>query len=297
MNELESFCPKCGNDSMIKFETKDYNCRISDHIFTYRECIECSLIFLSNIPENLEDYYQDDYFEIPSKEKLIKIASKIEYQIEMIKTFTSKGRLLDIGSAFGAFAFAAKDSGFIVDSIEMNELCCKYLSEEVKVNVYQGDKPQEIIRDLGFYDVITLWHNIEHLIEPWSVLKEVAAKISPGGIILVATPSPNSFAFKLLGSLWPHIDAPRHINLIPEKLLTEYIESYGFQRVMKTTCDKGGLSWNRFSWQRILMNSFSSRILKRIAFFIGWIISLPFSIIENRESHGSAYTAIYQKTE
>ena len=297
MNELESFCPKCGNESIFKFDTKDYNCRISDHIFSYRECIECSLIFLSNIPENLEDYYQDDYYEIPSKEKLIKIASKIEYQIEMIKTFTSKGRLLDIGSAFGAFAFAAKDSGFIVDSIEMNELCCKYLSEQVGVNVYQGDKPQEIIRTLEFYDVITLWHNIEHLLEPWSVLREVVAKISPRGIILVATPSPNSFAFKLLGSLWPHIDAPRHINLIPEKLLTEYLEGYGFQRVMKTTCDKGGLSWNRFSWQRILMNSFSSRILKRIAFIIGWIISLPFSIIENRESHGSAYTVIYQKTE
>ena len=78
MNELERFCPKCGNDSKIKFNTKDYNCQISDHIFSYRECIECSLIFLSNIPENLEDYYQDDYFEIPSKEKLIKIASKIE---------------------------------------------------------------------------------------------------------------------------------------------------------------------------------------------------------------------------
>ena len=140
----------------------------------------------------------------------------------MIKTFISNGRLLDVGSAFGAFAFAAKDAGFIVDSIEMNELCCKYLSEQVGVNVYPGDKPQEIIRTLEFYDVITLWHNLEHLLEPWSVLKEVVAKISPKGIILVATPSPNSFAFKLMGSLWPHIDAPRHINLIPEKLLTKF---------------------------------------------------------------------------
>ena len=297
MNELESCCPKCGNDSIIKVETKDYNRQITNHIFSYRECKKCNLIFLSNIPENIGDYYQDEYYEIPSKERLIKIAKKNRYQVEMIKTFTSNGRLLDVGSAFGTFAFAAKNSGFIVDSIEMNELCCKYLSEQVGVNVYQGDKPQEIIRDLELYDVITLWHNIEHLLKPWSVLKEIAAKIAPGGIILVATPNPNSFAFKLLGSLWPHIDAPRHINLIPEKLLTEYIEGYGFQRVMKTTCDKGGLSWNRFSWQRILMNSFSSRILKRIAFIIGWIISLPFSIIENRESHGSAYTAIYQKTE
>ena len=56
MNELESCCPKCGNDSIIKVETKDYNRQITDHIFSYRECRKCSLIFLSNIPENIGDY-------------------------------------------------------------------------------------------------------------------------------------------------------------------------------------------------------------------------------------------------
>jgi 2-polyprenyl-3-methyl-5-hydroxy-6-metoxy-1,4-benzoquinol methylase len=75
-------------------------------------------------------------------------------------------------------------------------------------------KPESIIPTLGNYDIITFWHNIKHLLEPWKVLEEASKKINPGGIILIATPNPSSFAFRLLGRFWPHIDAPRHINLI-----------------------------------------------------------------------------------
>jgi len=72
------------------------------------------------------------------------------------------------------------------------------------------------------------------------VLEEASKKINPGGIILIATPNPSSFAFRLLGRFWPHIDAPRHINLIPESLLTTKLKDLGFDLVVKTTNDKGG---------------------------------------------------------
>jgi len=66
--------------------------------------------------------------------------------------------------------------------------------------------------------------------------------------------------------------------------------------VMKTTNDKGGRSWNRFSWQRIIRNQFSSKTMERVAFIIGWIISIPISIIENINHNGSAYTVVYKKS-
>jgi len=288
-------CPKCDSDSSFLFKTKDYNRQITNNFFSYRRCDKCRLIFLSNIPSNLGDYYKEDYYEIPSKSKLIKIADKIEYQVRMIKNNIPGGKLLDVGAAFGVFAYKAKSLGFDVSTIEMSTLCCKYLSDKVGVKVFQGDKPESIIPTLGNYDVITFWHNIEHLLEPWKVLEEASKKINPGGIILIATPNPYSFAFRLLGRFWPHIDAPRHINLIPEPLLTTKLKDLGFDLVMKTTNDKGGRSWNRFSWQRIIINQFSSKTMERIAFIIGWILSIPISIIENRNYNGSAYTVIYKK--
>ncbi len=288
-------CPKCNSNSSLLLKTKDYNRKVTNEFFSYRECNKCGLIFISKIPKNLGDYYRDDYYEIPSKSRLIKTSNKIEYQVEMIRKIVPSGKLLDVGSAFGVFVYKAKNLGFDVSSIEMNELCCKYLSNRIGVKVFQGDKPENIIPTLGHYDVITFWHNIEHLSEPWKVLEEATKKINPGGVILIATPNPRSFSFRLLGRFWPHIDAPRHVNLINESLLTEYLLGYDFRLVMKTTNDKGGRSWNRFSWQRMIMNNFSSKTMRRVAFVIGWILSIPLSIIENRNFNGSAYTAIYKK--
>jgi len=205
--------------------------------------------------------------------------------------------LLDIGAAFGVFAYKAKSLGFDVGAIEMSKLCCKYLSDTVGIKVFQGDKPESILPTLGDYDVITFWHNIEHLLEPWKALEEAAKKINSEGVILIATPNPESFAFRLLGRFWPHTDAPRHIHLIPEFLLTAKMKSLGFDLVMKTTNDKGGLSWNRFSWQRIIMNQFSSKTMQRFGFIIGWLFSIPMSLIENRKYNGSAYTVIYKKSQ
>ena len=288
-------CPKCDGDSSFLFKTKDYNRKIINEFFLYRKCNKCRLIFLSNIPSNLGDYYKEDYYQIPSKDKLIKIADKNEYQVEMIKNHVPNGKLLDIGAAFGVFAYKAKSLGFDVSAIEMSKFCCKYLSDKVGIKVFQGDKPESIIPTLGDYDVITFWHNIEHLLEPWKALEEAAKKINPEGAILIAAPNSDSFSFRLLGRFWPHIDAPRHIHLIPESLLTAKMKSLGFDLVMKTTNDKGGRSWNRFSWQRIIINQFSSKTMQRVGFIIGWFLSIPVSIIENRNYNGSAYTVIYKK--
>lgn len=295
-NNILTNCPKCLGDSSLLFKTKDYNRRIINDFFSYRKCNKCSLIFLSNIPSNLGDYYKEDYYEIPSKDKLIKTANKIEYQVEMIKNHVSNGKLLDIGAAFGVFAYKAKSLGFEVSAIEMSKLCCNYLSEKIGIQVFQGDEPESILPTLDYYDVITFWHNIEHLLEPWKVLEQAAKKVNPEGVILIATPNPNSFAFRILNRFWPHIDAPRHIHLIPEPLLTAKMKSLGFDLVMKTTNDKGGLSWNRFSWQRIIINQFSSKTMHRLGFVIGWILSIPLSLIENRKYNGSAYTVIYKKS-
>jgi len=289
-------CPKCNGYSSFLFKTKDYNRKITNDFFLYRKCNKCRLIFLSNIPSNLGDYYKEDYYQIPSKEKLNRIADKNEYQVEMIKNFVPNGSLLDIGAAFGIFAYKAKSLGYDVSAIEMSKFCCNYMSDKLGIKVFQGDKPESILPTLGDYDVITFWHNIEHLIDPWRVLEEAAKKVNPKGVILIAAPNPDSFAFRLLGRFWPHTDAPRHVQLIPEFLLTAKMKSLGFDLVLKTTNDKGGRSWNRFSWQRIIINQFSSKTMERVGFVIGWLFSIPLSLIENRKYQGSAYTVIYKKS-
>lgn len=290
-------CTNCGGDSKFFFNAFDVNRMITKERFTYRKCLSCGLVFLTNVPSNLNIYYPDEYYPIPSINRINKLSKKNQYQVDMISKFApKKGRMLEIGSAYGVFANQANKSGYIVDSIEMSRICCDFLSNKLGIKAYQSDTPQDIIPRLeSDYNVVAMWHNIEHLLNPWIVIERAVEKISPGGIFLIATPNPDSVAFRILGSFWPHVDAPRHINLIPENLLTKKLKGLGFELVLKTSNDKGGKSWNRFTWQRLLMNSIPLRKLDKIFFILGWIISIPFSLLENRKLNGSCYTVIYQK--
>ena len=288
-------CPLCKTESYFFFDTKDHNEKITTQAFSYWKCLDCKLIFLPDIPENLSEYYQENYYEIPSLDRLSRIAKVNEYQIRYILKFITSGNLLEIGPAFGTFAIQAKNAGFKVDAIEMDIRCCEFLSKSVGINAIHSNCPERAIANLGKHDAIALWHNIEHLPNPWEFLKEAAKNLNPGGVLLIASPNPKSLGFRILKSLWPHIDAPRHLNLIPVQLLTKCLKPFGLELTMMTTKDRGARAWNRFSWQRYLMNDFSSKIGQRLAFIAGGVLSLPFALWELNGINGSAYTVIYKK--
>jgi len=288
-------CSFCGEKPEVLFQAKDLNRKISKKKFIYSRCPSCDLISISEIPDNLGSYYAQEYYQIPSLDKLKNIAKAEKFKIEMIKKFVTSGALLEIGPAFGVFAYQAKEAGFKVDTIEMNERCCKYLEEEVGVNVIKSDMPHKAVESMGKHDVIAMWHVLEHLANPWEALSALANNLSPGGMLVIATPNPQSFQFRLMGAYWPHADAPRHLNLFPRKVLEDYLERHGLKLVMITTDDHGGRSWNRFGWQRLLMNCCSGKLTQRICFVIGYLVSFPMALWDRKKFEGCAYTAIFQK--
>ncbi|GIT65471.1 MAG: hypothetical protein Ct9H300mP23_10980 [Nitrospinota bacterium] len=44
----------------------------------------------------------------------------------------------------------------------------------------------------------------------------------------MAAPNPQAWQFHIMGKLWPHLDAPRHLYLLPAEVLTEYAKTLGF---------------------------------------------------------------------
>lgn len=143
--------------------------------------------------------------------------------------------------------------------------------------------------------MIALWHVIEHLPDPWPTLDAICKSLKPGGIVVLATPNPGSFQFNIMGSNWPHVDAPRHVMLIPMRLLAEKLESLGMKAELITTTDQGSIGWNKFGWEYFFGNLCSQRYLKKILRLIGRLISLLFSSIEKKEGKGSAYTVVFRK--
>jgi len=286
-------CRACFGQCESVFFATDENRRVSDRQFAFGRCTACGLIMLADPPANLQDYYRGEYYAIPDLQALQALARKDTNKIDTIKRFVRSGRLLEIGPAFGVFAWQAREAGFAVDAVEMDPRCCAYLNETLRIETIRSDQPQAVMKSMPPHDVIAIWHVIEHLPEPFAFIASAAANLTPGGILVIATPNPAAFQFKLMGRHWPHVDAPRHLTLLPSKVIETAANAAGLTTVLLTSDDSDARSWNRFGWQRLLMNRARARPLHAVGYILGWILSLGFAPWDRR--CGSAYTLVLQK--
>jgi SAM-dependent methyltransferase len=177
----------------------------------------------------------------------------------------------------------------------MDAGCCQFLREVVGVPVWQSDDPVSALADAGQFDVVAMWHVIEHLENPRQVIEAAGASLRPGGILVIAAPNPGSLQFRLFGTRWTHLDAPRHLFLIPPAELVALGRSVGLEPALVTTVDEGSLGWNRFGWRESLAGFASGRYaragLRLTGSFLGWLAA-P---IERRRVRGATYTLVLRK--
>lgn len=294
MTSIARNCPMCGGAGSHAFIATDENRKIDDGKFGYLRCRSCATIYIENIPSDLGRYYRSDYYNVPDVNRLAKLSAK-DRKIEIVKKYARSGSLLEIGPAIGVFSYRARQEGFAVDAIEMDRHCCKFLNETLKIPAVQSDQPQHAIAGLPQHDVVVAWHVMEHLPDPLAFLKAAAGNLVKGGHLILAMPNPDAWQAQVMGVHWPHVDAPRHVSLIPVKSLARIAAQFGLRAVETTTNDPDGKSWNRFGWQRLIMNRLSGKLGQRLGFVIGTLVSIPFMIFDGREMRGAAYTIVFQK--
>jgi 2-polyprenyl-3-methyl-5-hydroxy-6-metoxy-1,4-benzoquinol methylase len=288
-------CPFCKKESQLFFQARDYNRRITKEEFNYYRCTSCGLIYLFPVPTDLGKYYPNEYYALPSSvEQLASNAESERFKIDIIQRFVSHGRLLEIGPSWGGFTYLAQKAGFEVEAIEMDTRCCKFLTDIVGIRAINDSDVVKAIKKTDSYDVIAMWHVIEHLSDPWATLNVVVEKLLPGGILAIASPNPDSFQFRMFKSFWPHVDAPRHIELIPARLLSERMRELGLRRLLNTTKDEGSLVLNANFY--CSLGKFSDvRFIKIGLHLMGKIMGEILAPIEKKEGLGCGYTIIFQK--
>ena len=287
-------CPQCDGETDHAFDTTDLNRRIGEERFSYLRCRACGVVFLANVPRDLARYYPSEYYVIArSLDELATWAQSERYKLDIVCRYRNAGRLIEVGPASGAFAFLARTAGFEVTAIEMDERCSRYLAEKVGLHVIHSSDEADALRGAPQADVIAMWHVIEHLVDPWSMLEVAAAKLRPGGVLVLAAPNPNAWQFGVFGGKWAHVDAPRHLWLIPPGVLAERGARCGLAVRLVTTRDPGSLFWNRFGWQYSLANGFG--VPFRLASLGARALAMAAAPIEAREGRGSAYTIVMEK--
>jgi 2-polyprenyl-3-methyl-5-hydroxy-6-metoxy-1,4-benzoquinol methylase len=288
-------CPLCGGETNLAFRVSDRNRAITNQSFEYRRCVSCRTTYLLDVPGDLGRYYPEDYYALPSAAVLDSAAGGEASKLALLRPFVSGGRLVEIGSAFGVFALAAKRAGFDVTAIEMDRRCCKYLEDVVGVRAVCSDVPEKALTEVGPTAAIVLWHVLEHLPRPWDVLEQAAARLESGGVLALAMPNPDALQFRLLGARWAHVDAPRHLFLIPFAALRNRAEKLGFEVGHVTTSDPAGRYWNAFGWEYALRRHPARSPSTRATRTGSRLLGLGLAPLERRGMNGTAYTAVFVK--
>jgi len=145
-------------------------------------------------------------------------------RIEAIRP--AKGRLLDVGTAAGAFLAAARDRGWEVEGCEPNRWMAKWGSEHFRVPIRAGELFDQDYAPASF-DVITLWDVIEHTPDPARVLRAVRQLLKPDGLLIVNYPDRGSWLARLMGRRWPFLSSV-HLYYFTRDTLAKMLTRHGF---------------------------------------------------------------------
>ena len=131
----------------------------------------------------------------------------LKKKVSLINSFhPEKGRLLDIGAGTGDFLATAKANGWQITGLEPNE---KARNSAISKGVsFENDSKS--IENQSF-DVITMWHVLEHVPDIEQQIKDLKRLLRPNGTIIIAVPNYKSFDAKYYGEFWAAYDVPRHL--------------------------------------------------------------------------------------
>lgn len=297
---MSAACPLCGGDSLFAFSAGDRNRRITAERFAYHRCRVCSTVFLASPPEDLGRYYGGDYHQFDADGEPLwradeDLLAAEAWRVRALRGLAGTGRLIDVGAGAGGFASAAREGGYDVTAIEMDPNCCDFMESRLGVRAVCSDRPLQALRVLPPARAVCFWHVLEHLRDPGEMLAAATDALEPGGVLAIAVPSPDSLQFRLLGARWAHLDAPRHLCLMPAGALVRRARELGLEPVLQTTSDPSGLVCNVHGWVYALRQDPSTGPAPYPALRAGTLLARALAPIERRGCRGAALTLLLRK--
>jgi SAM-dependent methyltransferase len=198
---------------------------VKDHLASFEEfsifkCNDCGFIFTNDVPsaEEIGKYYRSrDYISHSDTRKglmnrLYHIGRSLMLMKKygMVRKAAAGNKLLDIGTGTGYFPGYMKKKGFQVTGVEIDPGARLFAEGEFSIRVYS---PQDFLggKIPGKFDVITLWHVLEHLDNFDLYIERMLAQLEPGGLLLIALPNCNAYDARHYREAWAGYDAPRHL--------------------------------------------------------------------------------------
>ncbi len=147
-------------------------------------------------------------------------------KVKFVKRYIKTGQAIDIGCGTGEFLYALSKQNFQTTGIEPNDLARKYAIENYNLNVYTENELDKL--ESQKYNVISLWHVMEHVYNLNERIEQIKRLLSKDGILIVALPNSDSWDAKYYKKFWAAYDCPRHLYHFNQKSVKDIFSKYGF---------------------------------------------------------------------
>lgn len=157
--------------------------------YALTKCLGCGLIFTSPrpTPDEIGDLYGKNYLaNLKSvSDSLIKISRK---RLRFVERYKKGGRLLDIGAGNGYFLELARSAGWEIYGTESSKYCRDYCKKNFGIALLNCQPEHAPFGD-RYFDIITMWHVIEHLRNPMGSMIEMWRILKDDGLLFLITPN------------------------------------------------------------------------------------------------------------
>ncbi|GGG93390.1 methyltransferase [Polaribacter pacificus] len=191
----------------------DYS--VSNEPFSLLINKEFNLLVTQPVPEQLSKYYESPAYISHSNtsktivDKIYQGVRKFTLQkkVKLINSFNSSTKLLlDVGCGTGDFLKQANENGWSVTGVEPN-LGARNLASSKGISVFEDLTALENQQ----YDVISLWHVLEHVEQLDEYLNQIKKLLKEDGVLIIAVPNFNSYDAEYYKNFWAAYDVPRHV--------------------------------------------------------------------------------------
>ncbi len=144
--------------------------------------------------------------------------------------FKSNGSILDIGCSHGEFLEEMKNFGWQVRGIEMDEKSAVFAKEKRNLEVSVG-RVENCHFEKEEFDAITMRMVLEHLYNPFDVLKIITSWLKKEGELIFSIPYFDGFEFEWFKNYCYALHLPNHITFFNKKVLKKVLQENGFQKI------------------------------------------------------------------
>jgi 2-polyprenyl-3-methyl-5-hydroxy-6-metoxy-1,4-benzoquinol methylase len=253
LDETLQECPGCGSE---RFSSAYFN--------NVNLCPSCGLLFRSPRPSQktiIASYDQGDTY-IQWESEVTWRNVMWEKRADFIARYASGKKLLDVGTGDGAFLKFAQAKGFIVEGTEASKNGAARATE-LGFKVHLGELSNLSLQ--GPYDIITMWHVLEHVPNPGETLTLINTLLAENGTLVIAVPNELNALLKarVSGGKKEAFSALRsgeeiHLSHFTPSNLKSLVRSHGFEIVHFGVDYAARFSWKIRDFRTIFYRAISS---------------------------------------